>query len=173
MISIIDIISLCSSCPGPSAGARSRRSAVKAMKSFASSSVYSETNEKFLKTIQTIQRRRKQRHARFKEMAREEEGYSKKSCWTRRTEATSDEVICPVCSRGVRGDQEVINIHVDSCLVDESRNLAEERTRGTVQDFAIMDDNNWDDALPDGAVGYIGNIPGVLLVIPLGDLQFS
>jgi len=139
------------------------------MKSFASSSMYSETNEKFLKTIQTIQRRRKQRHARLKEMAREEEGYSEQSCWARRTEATSDEVMCPVCNRGIRGDQEVINIHVDSCLVDESRKLAE-----TVQDSAIMDDdNNWDDTLPDGAVGYIGNMRGALFTILLVHLQFS
>ena len=138
------------------------------MKSFASSSMYSETNEKFLKTIQTIQRRRKQRHARLKEMAREEEGYSEQSCWARRTEATSDEVMCPVCNQGIRGDQEVINIHVDSCLVDESRKLAE-----TVQDSAIMDDNNWDDTLPDGAVGYIGNMRGALFTILLVHLQFS
>lgn len=131
--------------------------------------MYSETNEKFLKTIQTIQRRRKQRHARLKEMAREEEGYSEQSCWARRTEATSDEVMCPVCNRGIRGDQEVINIHVDSCLVDESRKLAE-----TVQDSAIMDDdNNWDDTLPDGAVGYIGNMRGALFTILLVHLQFS
>ena len=101
-------------------------------------------------------------------MAREEEGYSEQSCWARRTEATSDEVMCPVCNRGIRGDQEVINIHVDSCLVDESRKLAE-----TVQDSAIMDDNNWDDTLPDGAVGYIGNMRGALFTILLVHLQFS
>jgi len=126
--------------------------------------MYPETNEKFIKTIQTIQRRRKQRHARFKEMAREEEGYSEQSYRARRTEATSDEVTCPVCSRGIHGDQEVIDIHVDSCLVDECRKLAEERARRTVQDSAIMDDNNWDGTLPDGAGGYIGNVRGAPLL---------
>lgn len=134
--------------------------------------MYSETNEEFLKTIQTIQRRRKQRHVRLKEMAREEEGYSEQSCWARRIEATSGEVMCPVCSRRIHGDQEVINIHVDSCLIDENRKSAEERARRTVRDSAIMNDDNWDGMLPDGAIGHIGNVRGALLTILLVHLHF-
>ncbi|KAF5363313.1 hypothetical protein D9756_000208 [Leucocoprinus leucothites] len=150
--------------PGPSTGARSRRSAIKAMKSFATSSMSSATNEQVTKTVQTIQRHRKQRHARFKEMAREEEeGYSERSRWARRTEATSDEVMCPVCSRGVRGDQEVIDAHVNSCLADESRRLEEERARRVAQESIVVDDDwggDYDVVLPDGAAGHVGNVRG-------------
>lgn len=148
------------SYPGLSVGVRSRRSAMKAMKSFASSSMSSAVNEELIKTMQTIQRRRKQRHARFKEMAREEEGYSERPRWSRRTEVTSNEVMCPVCSQGIRGDQEVINAHVDSCLVDESRRLEGERARRAVQDPAIIDEDNWGGMLQDGVVGHIGNVRG-------------
>ncbi|KXN92313.1 hypothetical protein AN958_08544 [Leucoagaricus sp. SymC.cos] len=151
---------LSSSRPGPSTGARSRRSAIKAMKTFCSSPVPSTTKEQLTKTIQIIQRRRKQRHTRFKEMAREEEeGYSERSRLARRNEATNDEVTCPVCSRSIRGDQEIIDAHIDACLADESRRLEEERLRRAVQD-SVIDVDDWDGdfdtVLPDGAVGHVG-----------------
>jgi len=166
------LYSICSSHPGLSVGVRSRRSAMKAMKSFASSSMSSAVNEELIKTMQTIQRHRKQRHARFKEMAREEEGYSERPRWSRRTEVTSNEVMCPVCSQGIRGDQEVINAHVDSCLVDESRRSERERARRAVQDPAIIDEDNWGGMLQDGVVGHIGNVRGMLPIVPFVHLYF-
>ncbi|KAF9450631.1 hypothetical protein P691DRAFT_845370 [Macrolepiota fuliginosa MF-IS2] len=146
--------------PGPSTGVRSRRSALKALKHFTLTPSDT-TNEQLTKTIQTIQRRRKQRYARFKEMAREEEeGYSERSRWARRP-GTSDKVICPVCSRGVRGDQEVLDAHVDACLADESRRLEEDRVRRAMQESVAEDEwSATETVLPDGAVGHVGNVRG-------------
>ncbi|KAJ3574786.1 hypothetical protein NP233_g1534 [Leucocoprinus birnbaumii] len=150
--------------PGPSTGARSRRSAIKAMKSFSTISMSSTANEQVTKTIQTIQRHRKQRHTRLKEMTREEEeGYSERWRWARRTEAAGGEIICPVCSQGIRGDLEIVDAHVDSCLADESRRLEEERALRATQNSAVDEDDRGgahDDALPRGAAGYVGNVRG-------------
>lgn len=97
-------------------------------------------------------------------MAREEEeGYSERPRWARRNDAASDEVICPVCSRGVRGDQEIIETHVDACLADENRRSEEERARSTTQDLVVVD-SEWDppDTIsPDGAAGHVGNVRGM------------
>jgi hypothetical protein len=137
---------------------------------YFSSSMSSTTDEQLTKTIQIIQRHRKQRHTRFKEMAREEEeGYSERSRWARRTDATTNEVICPVCSQGIRGDQEVIDAHVDTCLAEESRRLEEVSVRRTAQDSVVVDVDDWSDMLdsvpPDGAVGHVGNVRGIFLTI--------
>ncbi|XP_006456798.1 hypothetical protein AGABI2DRAFT_78651, partial [Agaricus bisporus var. bisporus H97] len=147
--------------PGPSTGARSRRSAIKALKAFTTSSPFSATNEQVIKTIQTIQKHRKQRHARFKEMAREDdEGYLR-SNWARRNRTMNDEVICPICSRGVRGDQDVVDAHIDSCLADEARRSEEERVRRAAQEGQEDWMNAVDVVLPNGAVGHVGNIQGM------------
>lgn len=95
-------------------------------------------------------------------MAREEEeGYTERSRWARRNDTLNDEVICPVCSRGVRGDQEIIDAHVNACLADESRRLEEERARKAMQDSVAEEE--WDfreSMLPDGAVGHVGDVRG-------------
>ncbi|KAF7775729.1 hypothetical protein Agabi119p4_4122 [Agaricus bisporus var. burnettii] len=147
--------------PGPSTGSRSRRSAIKALKAFTTSSPFSATNEQVIKTIQTIQKHRKQRHARFKEMAREDdEGYLRSS-WARRNRTMNDEVICPICSRGVRGDQDVVDAHIDSCLADEARRSEEERVRRAAQEGQEDWMNTVDVVLLNGAVGHVGNIQGM------------
>lgn len=154
--------------PGPSTGSRSRRSAIKALKAFTTSSPpFSATNEQVIKTIQTIQKHRKQRHARFKEMAREDdEGYLRSS-WARRNRTMNDEVICPICSRGVRGDQDVVDAHIDSCLADEARRSEEERVRRAAQEGQEDWMNTVDVVLPNGAVGHVGNIQGAWLSLAL------
>jgi hypothetical protein len=145
----------------PSTSARSRRSAIKALKSFTtSSSPLSATNAQVIKTIQSIQKHRKQRHARFKEMAREDEEGCPRSSWARRDGAMDGEIICPICSRAVRGDSDVVDAHVDSCLADESRRLEKERMRRTMQDYQEDWVDNVDGVLPIGAVGHVGNVRG-------------
>jgi hypothetical protein len=135
---------------------------VKALRSFASFPNSSTTNEHLIRTIQTIQRHRKQRLTRFKEMAREEEeGYFERSWWTRRNDTSNGEVMCPVCSRGIRGDQETINAHVDVCVAAESWRLEEERSRRVA-----VNEDDWDGSvLPDGTVGHVGSVRGKWLII--------
>lgn len=70
------------------------------------------------------------------------------------------EIICPICSRAVRGDQDVVDAHVDSCLADESRRLEEERIRRAAQDSQEDWINTVDAVLPNGAVGHVGNVQG-------------
>ncbi len=93
----------------------------------------------------------------------EEEGCSERPLWARQNDIASDEIVCPVCSKGVRGDQDVIEAHVDACLADETRKL-EERARSATQDLVVVDED-WDSpdtVLPDGAVGHVGNVRGML-----------
>ncbi|KAK7062033.1 hypothetical protein R3P38DRAFT_2833001 [Favolaschia claudopus] len=82
--------------------------------------------------ITAIKRHRKARHTKLKELVRADadEGASSSSrvreTWrSRRNEG--GEVGCPVCLVVVRGDEDVIEAHVDACLVDQTRRLEEAR----------------------------------------------
>ncbi|KAF9464849.1 hypothetical protein BDZ94DRAFT_1296879 [Collybia nuda] len=144
--------------PGPSS--RNRRSAVKARKSLSAMNPRSnnptDTFEQALKSIQTIKRHRKQRHAKFREMAREEdEGPGVQDKWSLRGE----EVVCPVCSQTVRGDQDVLDAHVDACLAGECRRLEEETLRQQETQRTSEDRTTWE-GTGDGRVGHIGDVRG-------------
>ncbi|OBZ70041.1 hypothetical protein A0H81_09845 [Grifola frondosa] len=111
--------------------ARTRRSALKARRSFKDSSVVhasaSEASlEQIAKTLRALKRHRKQRHARLRELTREEED---SNWWGRhlRVEEDSEGTLCPVCGRTVRGDVDVVEAHVDSCLAHVR--LSEEHER--------------------------------------------
>ncbi|KAJ7094494.1 hypothetical protein B0H15DRAFT_946907 [Mycena belliarum] len=80
-------------------------------------------------TIQAIKRHRKQRHAKLKELVRDDEGGSSsrvRETWRTRRSA-GGEVVCPVCLITVRGDEDVLEAHVDACLADQTRRLEEAR----------------------------------------------
>ena len=75
------------------------------------------------RTIKLIQRHRKKRHAKLKELIMQDDD--------ERLEVTmtGNETICPVCLSTVRGDQDIIEAHVDACIANESRLLAEAEQR--------------------------------------------
>ncbi|KZT24578.1 hypothetical protein NEOLEDRAFT_1163276 [Neolentinus lepideus HHB14362 ss-1] len=104
---------------------RSRRSALKARKSLSAlSSAPSTSSTDILaqttKALRTIVARRKKRHTRLREMTREdEEGY-----FSRHT-AGRGEGVCPVCLKTVKGDPDVVEAHVDTCLAHANRVLEE------------------------------------------------
>ncbi|KAG6850898.1 hypothetical protein H0H93_006724 [Arthromyces matolae] len=103
------------------------------------------------KTISSIKRHRKQRHAQFRDMGREDEKGKEKMSW-------ADEIVCPVCLATLRGDQDVLDAHVDACLADESRRLEEERLRSLQQQE--VEDDFWEESHPDGAAGHVGSVRG-------------
>ncbi|KAG6885603.1 hypothetical protein C0993_012350 [Termitomyces sp. T159_Od127] len=130
--------------PGPSL--RSARSSQKARRSRDA-----DTTHEAEKTIQAIKRHRKRRHIQFRELGREDD---------RGRENTSrEEIVCPVCLVTVRGDQDVLDAHVDACLANESRRLEEERLRVLEQEAA--EDEVWEESFnADGAAGHVGSVRG-------------
>jgi hypothetical protein len=143
--------------PGPSS--RIRRSAIKARKSITTRGA-KDTLEQTDKTIQTVKRRRKQRHAKLKEMAKEEEEGTLGESWLDKFNGV--EIVCPVCSTTVRGDQDVVNAHVDACVAHESLVLEGVRQRA-LQYRRAIEDAAWDDGDDDSFGNYVGNLRGELL----------
>jgi hypothetical protein len=93
-------------------------------------------------------------------MAREEEeGSSKDSrCFTGET------IVCPVCLATVRGDQDVVDAHVDSCLANESRRMEEARTR-EFRHLQAMEEEVWEDGEEGGYPGHIGSVRGTFSIL--------
>jgi hypothetical protein len=116
------------------------------------------------KTIQAIKRHRKQRHAKLKEMAKEEEeGNSTRDSWI--NGFTGREIICPICSATVRGDEDVVDAHVDACLADESRRQEEVRQRD-LQHRRAIEEVIRDDYGEDESLGnYVGGLRGQLVYL--------
>lgn len=84
----------------------------------------SNTLEATAKTIQSIKLHRKKRHGKLREMTRDEEdGFRTRATWAN---GGDGETTCPVCGQSVRGDRDVVEAHVDSCLAYESQRLQEE-----------------------------------------------
>jgi hypothetical protein len=59
----------------------------------------------------------------------EEDGRHIRATWANGNWDGSEGTVCPVCGQVVRGDRDVIEAHVDSCLAHESRRLEEEQQR--------------------------------------------
>ncbi|KDR84010.1 hypothetical protein GALMADRAFT_262367 [Galerina marginata CBS 339.88] len=140
------------SLPGPSS--RVRRSAMKARKSMTTRNV-KDSLDQSTKTIQIVKRRRKQRNLKLKEMLKEEEeGNTSTYAWLKRF--TGEEITCPVCSATVRGDRDVLDAHVDSCLAHESQRLQEACQRELLHQRAL-EEEAWDDAEDNN---YVGDVRG-------------
>jgi len=63
-----------------------------------------------------LRNHRKQRHAKLREMTRDDEDIG---WWGGRRSGKRDEdegTLCPVCAKTIRGDVDVVEAHVDSCL---------------------------------------------------------
>jgi hypothetical protein len=90
-------------------------------------------------------------------MAREEEEGSSKDLWSRCF--TGETIVCPVCLATVRGDQDVVDAHVDSCLANESRRTEEARMREL--SLQAMEEDVWEDGDEEqGYPGHIGTVRG-------------
>jgi hypothetical protein len=68
---------------------------------------------------------------------------------------SSEEIVCPICLVTIRGDQDVLDAHVDACLADEHRRLDEELQRANEEEV-------WDETYSAEAVGHVGNVRGIL-----------
>lgn len=62
----------------------------------------------------------------------EEDGRHVRASWANSNWDGDEDIVCPVCGQVVRGDRDVIEAHVDSCLAHESRRL-EEAQQGEAQ----------------------------------------
>ncbi|KAJ7167495.1 hypothetical protein C8R46DRAFT_1269429 [Mycena filopes] len=140
----------------------------------ASTSSLSRTSSDLAKTLQTItaiKRHRKQRHTKLKEIVRAglEDAPASSSrvreTWRRGARSTAGEVTCPVCLVTVRGDQDVVEAHVDACLVDQTRRLEEARQAAVAEERERRQaQRRWNgdggDVNMDGAAGHIGDVRG-------------
>lgn len=129
---------------------------MKARKSLSALNPRSHNSTKtFEKSIQSIKRRRKHRHTKLRDMAREdEEGLYGRDIRSLR----SEEIVCPVCLATVRGDQDVLDAHIDACLADDHRRLDEQMLRDL--EHRANEEEVWDQTHSEGAVGHIGSVRG-------------
>ena len=104
-------------------------------------------------------------------MAREVEEGSSKDSWSRCF--TGETIVCPVCLATVRGDQDVVDAHVDSCLANESRRMEEVRTR-EFRHIQAMEEEFWEDGEEErGYPGHIGSVHGTFsILIKLNENDF-
>jgi hypothetical protein len=89
-------------------------------------------------------------------MAKEdEEGSSIRDSWF-----TGGQTVCPVCSTIVRGDEDVVDAHVDACLAHASRTQEEVRQR-ELQHQRAMEEDVWED---ESLGNYVGDLRGSLFI---------
>ncbi|KAI0920947.1 hypothetical protein AcW2_006071 [Taiwanofungus camphoratus] len=115
---------------------RSRRSTLKSRKSLSSAipSTSEVTLEQMTKALNTIKRHRKQRHAKLRELTREED-----LRWWGGRDGEGEGMVCPVCEKFVRGDVDVVEAHVDSCLAHARILEAQDRGSGSRHGDEEMD----------------------------------
>ncbi|KAJ6466660.1 hypothetical protein C8R47DRAFT_1078845 [Mycena vitilis] len=114
-------------------------------------------------TITAIKRHRKARHAKLKELVRTDEAGGSSSrvreTW-RRGAGVGGEVVCPVCLVTVRGDEDVIEAHVDACLVDQTRRLEEARQAAIAEQRRRRDEDRDQDMDIGLGPGHVGSVQG-------------
>lgn len=94
-------------------------------------------------------------------MSKEEEEGTVRDTWF-----TGLEVVCPVCSTTLRGDQDVVNAHVDACVAHESLRLEDVRQRA-LQYHRAIEDAAWNDGDDENFGNYVGNLRGELIFLLL------
>ncbi|KAJ7490292.1 hypothetical protein B0H11DRAFT_2229205 [Mycena galericulata] len=127
----------------------------------AAAALLNETSQ----TIQVIKRHRKQRHTKLKELVRDEETGSSsrvRETWrSRRTTGSGGDIVCPVCLVTVRGDEDVLEAHVDACLADQTRRLEEARQAAIAeQRRRRAEDRDMVDLSGMLGPGHVGNVRG-------------
>lgn len=109
------------------------------------------------KAIRVIKQHRKKRHAKLREMLKEDDeaGGDKRS---NQRLGTSGEIVCPVCLKTVRGDEDVTDAHVDACLAHEHELTRLEEERNAEREM------RWQEDFEENGVGTserIGNVSGL------------
>lgn len=106
----------------PQHDTKPRRSAARALRSFRTTHPSNPSSSSALtKSLAYVSRRRKARYLRLKDLAREDD--SDHDSYSRLRGHEYEECIettCPVCLTVVRGDEDVVDAHVDACLAYEA-----------------------------------------------------
>lgn len=72
-----------------------------------------------------------------------------------------EEIVCPVCLVTVRGDQDVLDAHIDACLADERRRLNEQQVLREAELQRADEQEDWGEPYSEGAVGHVGSVRGI------------
>lgn len=129
---------------------------MKAQKFIAPRIAKADATDRTLKTLQTIKRHRKQRFAKLKEMLKEDEDdYPRRNNWARGL--VGGQMVCPICSQTVRGDQGVLEAHVDSCVTNEELRLAEQAQQEALQ-RQYEEEARWEE---NDNGNYVGDLRGM------------
>ncbi|EJF62371.1 hypothetical protein DICSQDRAFT_85257 [Dichomitus squalens LYAD-421 SS1] len=150
--------------PEDSSSARTRRSALKARQSLkpGSSSTSEAILEQTMKTLRMLKKHRKQRHAKLRELTREDEDNRWWGTRQRGADGEGEGQVCPVCAKFVKGDVDVVEAHVDSCLAFlRLTTEEEERRRGQARERKGSADAELDGDIDiDGDDGHYGVMEG-------------
>ncbi|KAH8118702.1 hypothetical protein DFH11DRAFT_1568777 [Phellopilus nigrolimitatus] len=113
------------------------------------------TVDQIEKMLKLLQRNRKGRHIRLKEIIAQDDD-------ERAREVSGNEMACPVCMKVVRGDADVIDAHVDSCVANASRLQAEAEERGKREREGLADVDPWGEVEVDGQIRiHLNNVSGL------------
>lgn len=88
------------------------------------------------RTIRTLKRRRKDRHAAMRSANMDEELIDSTS--------SSSSRVCPICEQTIRGDDDVMDAHVDSCLAHAALQEAQD-----VESVEIEAEDGWTETIDD------------------------
>ena len=104
------------------------------------------------KAVKSIKRNRKQRHTKLKEMIANDDDDRPEPL------VQGNQVICPVCSTAVHGDEDFINAHVNSCVSNAARMQSEAEERDLRRQREEEDVDPWED---DGTRLGLRNVGGL------------
>jgi hypothetical protein len=134
---------------------------MKAFKYVAPRTVRADAADPTVKTLQAIKRHRRQRHAKLKELIKEDdEDEPRRSNWARGL--VGGQMECPICSQTIRGDQGVLEAHVDSCVANEELRMAEQVQQEALQ-RQYEEEAQWEDT---NNGHYVGDLRGRSDFIP-------
>lgn len=94
-----------------------------------------------MKTLRMLKRHRKQRHQKLRELTREEEDEGWWGGHHRGEAGEGEGTQCPVCNKMVRGDTDVVEAHVDSCLAHMRITSEQDGHRRSGRGSAEVDDD--------------------------------
>ncbi|KAI5118025.1 hypothetical protein M0805_004890 [Coniferiporia weirii] len=113
------------------------------------------TVEQIEKTLKLLQRNRKIRNVRLKEIITQDDDRSPPLM-------AGNELTCPVCLTAVRGDEDVVDAHVNSCVANASRLQAEAEERERREREGLIMVDPWSEIDVDGETRiHLNNVNGL------------